>query len=125
MSDPIYRTHRCGGDLIATYTEEEWNQLPFVGVNDAEENGDKRLELRLCVCGSTLSKLHEKSLTAHTAGYQCIHGRPVQLEHGLAVTLCWQCPKDPAFVQYRPVYKLGETPEAQMERVAAEHAEPH
>jgi hypothetical protein len=54
MPDELYKTHDCQEDVIATYTFEEWEQLPFVGLNDYEEDGDQRLELRLCTCGSSI-----------------------------------------------------------------------
>ena len=55
MPDEPYKTHYCGNDTYATYTQEEWEQLESMGVQDYEEEGDQRLELRNCTCGSTLS----------------------------------------------------------------------
>ena len=39
----------CG----ATFTHEEWHELPYVGVWDLGDG--ERLELRNCPCGSTIS----------------------------------------------------------------------
>jgi hypothetical protein len=45
-------TCACG----RVYSLAEWQMLPFVGRMDVEEDGDARLELRNCTCGSTFSR---------------------------------------------------------------------
>lgn len=46
---PTIKQCRCG----ATYTHDEWNDLPLVGA--MTDGGDGWLELRNCVCSSTIA----------------------------------------------------------------------
>lgn len=124
MSDTESVYKRCSCE--AEFTKEEFELLGFVGLSDAEENGDKRIELRNCNhCGSTIGVEHAQSLTSQRAGYACEHGQPVQLIQGAAITLCWQCPRDTAKVKYRPFFKVTETSDQQIKRVLEDHSEPH
>ena len=51
MSAPVV-TCACG----LYYSLAEWEALPLLGLMDHEEDGDQRLELRNCACGSTCSR---------------------------------------------------------------------
>jgi hypothetical protein len=118
MSD-TYKTCSCGSE----FTKEEFEYLGFVGLADVDKDGDKRLELRLCSsCDSTIGVVHAASLTSQKTGYICVHGRACQPG---GITLCYECPHDPAKVLYRPVYKVTETSDQQIARVLADHSEPH
>jgi hypothetical protein len=50
----IVKSCKCG----QRFTQMQWNSLPNVGRMDLEEDGDKRLELRNCPCGSTIAIEH-------------------------------------------------------------------
>jgi hypothetical protein len=50
----IVKVCKCG----QKFTETQWRALPLVGKMDYEEDGDKRLELRNCPCGSTIAIEH-------------------------------------------------------------------
>lgn len=47
------KTCACG----LMYDEPAWCALPLVGYSDADEDGDKRIEMRNCPCGSTIAIL--------------------------------------------------------------------
>jgi hypothetical protein len=50
----IVKVCKCG----QRFTQKQWNSLQNVGRMDLEEDGDKRLELRNCPCGSTIAIEH-------------------------------------------------------------------
>jgi hypothetical protein len=56
-TDPLYKTHQCGENTIAMYSEEQWLKLPFVGLGPGVEDGST-LEYRNCHCGSTIAVEH-------------------------------------------------------------------
>jgi hypothetical protein len=49
----------CG----ASYTDDEFDALPYVGRMDEEEDGDQRLVLRNCTCHSTLAMVRPLETT--------------------------------------------------------------
>jgi len=51
MPAPWKKKCSCG----RAYTLEEFQKLPYVGRMDKDEDGDKKLELRNCVCRSTIA----------------------------------------------------------------------
>ncbi len=50
---PPFKKCACGNH----YTMAQWNSLRLIGQQDYEEDGDKKLELRDCTCGSTIAIL--------------------------------------------------------------------
>ncbi len=48
---PVVKRCGCG----ATYTERQYKELRSVGRLDEEEDGDQRLDLRVCRCGSSIA----------------------------------------------------------------------
>jgi hypothetical protein len=62
---PIYKRHSPCGEGVSEYTEEEWKELPFVGIGPAG-NDDEVLEYRNCTCGSTIAVTHPKSAVLPT-----------------------------------------------------------
>lgn len=47
---PPFKKCGCGKH----FTMAQWNCLSLVGAQDYEEDGDQKLELRNCPCGSTI-----------------------------------------------------------------------
>lgn len=54
VTDCMSETKRCG--CGRTHDEASWAALPLVGHMDLDEDGDQRLLLKNCPCGSTLSR---------------------------------------------------------------------
>lgn len=53
MPQKIYKSHHC--ETQPEYTKEEWKKLPFDGYFDKDEDDDKAVESRRCICGSTIA----------------------------------------------------------------------
>lgn len=50
-ADPILKVCACG----RSFTRSTWSALPFVGTADNGRERGELLELRNCLCGSTIS----------------------------------------------------------------------
>ena len=51
LPPPPFKRCACGNQ----YTMAQWNMLRLVGHQDYDEDGDNKLELRDCTCGSTIA----------------------------------------------------------------------
>jgi hypothetical protein len=60
QAEHSYKTHQCDAGTVAVYSQDEWLELPFVGIGPAEDD-DKVLEYRNCSCGSTIAVEHPRS----------------------------------------------------------------